>query len=196
MDYEHEIKTMVDNKNLMNSYKLYFLKSIIMNISNIKNVFEFYELACWMCAYSFKDICVLNHRIRPLDKLYDIILLIIETEELLESSDPLDVFNSLKTTDSKEVRKAVAGLMDYVPYRLLSYLWNEELRGRKDALKNDLIEMYSKAYGNNMYMIVTEGKTKSIVIQNNWIRYLLDNRENLKSWIDNRIRQFVWRDEK
>ena len=57
IDFDAELNEMIAGKNLMNSYKLYFLKVIIVNVSNDKRVFTFFELACWMCAYSFDDVC-------------------------------------------------------------------------------------------------------------------------------------------
>jgi hypothetical protein len=37
---------MTVGKNLINSYKLYFLKVIIANVSNDKREFNFYEMIC------------------------------------------------------------------------------------------------------------------------------------------------------
>lgn len=72
---------MVASKNLMNSYKLYFHKTLIINASRDKRVFDFYEMACRMCTYSFPYVCLLGKRIRPLDKLYDAVVLILLTIE-------------------------------------------------------------------------------------------------------------------
>ena len=78
VDYQKELEEMVCSKNLMNSYKLYFLKTLVINVSKEKTEFSFYELASWMCAYSFEDVCLINGRIRPLDKLYDIAVQLIK----------------------------------------------------------------------------------------------------------------------
>ena len=72
MDYLRILDAIISDKRLMNSYKLYFLKFIIANTSEIKNTFMFYDLACWMCAFSFNDVIKIGKRVRPLDKLYDI----------------------------------------------------------------------------------------------------------------------------
>lgn len=194
LNYQSELATMVENKNLMNSYKLYFLKSIIMNVSVDKYIFDFYELACWMCAYALKDVCALGHRIRPLDKLYDAISMILDKEDLFETTCPIDVFNILQGTEKQNVRRSVFDLVSYVPYRLLAYLWQEELYGRQDISKNKIIEMYSKENGRNMYIIHTEGRNKQIILQSGWKKYLLDNRNRLIPWIDSRIREFVWKE--
>lgn len=46
MNYMQELNEMISNKNLMNSYKLYFLKAIIVNVPKDKETFSFYEMAC------------------------------------------------------------------------------------------------------------------------------------------------------
>lgn len=108
-----------------------------------------------MCAYSIGDICQLGHRIRPLDKLYDTIVLAVEKEDLYESADSYTVYNTLLITKKKDVKKAVSELVYYVPYRLLAYLWKDELKGLKDTQKNKLIETYSHEHGKNIYSIFT-----------------------------------------
>lgn len=44
IDYQAELEKMVCPKNLMNSYKLYLLKSIILNVTKEKKEFDFYQL--------------------------------------------------------------------------------------------------------------------------------------------------------
>ena len=94
IDYQAELEKMVCSKNLMNSYKLYLLKAIIMNVTKEKKQFDFYQLACFMCAYSFEDVCLIKRRIRHLDKLYDIAVELIEKENLYQSADSEEVFDS------------------------------------------------------------------------------------------------------
>lgn len=110
VDYEAELNTMVSGKNLMNSYKLYFLKAILVNVSNDCRIFSFYEMASWMCAYSFSDVCTLGRRIRPLDKLYDVAVLAINTEGLMQSSKMGEIFDALNHTESKRLEREVSAL--------------------------------------------------------------------------------------
>ena len=102
IDFDSELSEMVADKNLMNSYKLYFLKSLLINVSNHKKEFSFYEMASWMCAYSFAEVCALGRRIRPLDKLYDTAVLAIEKEELMQSSTIAEVYNAVSETKNRE----------------------------------------------------------------------------------------------
>jgi len=146
IDLYAELEEMVSNRNLMNSYKPYFLMALIVNVStNEKKEFSLYEMACLMCAYSFCDVCKLGRRIRYLDKLYDVAVIAIEKEDLMESSTSVEVFDALFDSTNIELRRMVLSLCNYVPYRLLAYIWSHELSGKTDREKNQIIEELSQA---------------------------------------------------
>lgn len=193
IDYDVELNTMVSVKNLMNSYKLYFLKVLLINVSDSNRSFSFYEMACWMCAYSFSDVCSLGKRIRPLDKLYDVAVKAINQEGLLQSSKIGEIYDALCNTESKELRREVSALCNYVPYRLIAYLWQDQLNGKTDKEKNKIIEKLSRSEGANIYSIFTINEDpKRIEIFPSWSRYIMKNRKQLIEWIDNKITAFVW----
>ena len=194
VDYEAELNTMVSSKNLMNSYKLYFLKALLINVSNDCRIFAFYEMAAWMCAYSFSDVCALKRRIRPLDKLYDVAVLAINTESLMQASKISEIYDALYNTENKKLRREVSALCNYVPYRLIAYLWQEQLKGKTDKEKNQIIEKLSRNHGTNAYSIFTINEDpKRIEIFPNWADYIVKNRGQLIEWIDKKITTFVWR---
>ncbi len=193
-DYNKELNEMVANKNLMNSYKLYFLKALILNASDNKKTFDFYEMACWMCAYSFDDVCSIGKRIRPLDKLYDVAVLAVEKEELMESSKISEVYEAVANTKDKELKKLVTSLCDYVPYRLLAYLWQTELKGKTDRQKNRIIEELSRSDEKSMYALFTiSQEKKSLEVNEEWTRFIVKSRKRLVPWIDEKINAFVWK---
>lgn len=192
-DYRTELQEMVCKKNLMNSYKLYFLKAILVNTSPGQREFSFNQMACWMVAYSFDDVCRLKKRIRPLDKLYDVAVIAIEEEDLMESSSVAKVCVTLEETKNRKLRNELRSLCYYVPYRLLAYRWQVELKGKTDREKNLLIEQLSQSDDRNMYSIFTISKSrKEIEIREEWINYIINNRELLLKWIDQEIKNFVW----
>lgn len=192
IDFNYELEEMTSGKNLMNSYKLYFLKSIIVNASKDKKVFGFYEMACWMCAYSFADVCNLGERIRSLDKLFDMAVLAIEKEDLMQSSKITEVFDAIKNTENRELRNGVMALCNYVPYRLLAYLWSVELKGKTDRQKNQLIEEYSRSEKKCVYSIYSlSQKNKTIEVNDDWMEYISVNRKRLLMWIDKKIEVFI-----
>ena len=194
VDFDAELNTMVSGKNLMNSYKLYFLKVLLINVSNAKRTFSFYEMAAWMCAYSFSDVCSLGKRIRPLDKLYDVAVMAINQEGLMQSSKLEEIYDAINNSDSKELRREVSALCNYVPYRLIAYLWQDQLKGKTDREKNLLIEKLSRNEDVNLYSIYTiDEATKHIEIFPNWAEYIAKNRKRLVAWIDDKIAAFVWR---
>lgn len=192
VDYQKELEEMVCSKNLMNSYKLYFLKTLVINVSKEKTEFSFYELAPWMCAYSFEDVCLINGRIRPLDKLYDIAVQLIEKENIYQSAKVAEVFDAAYKTENKSLRKEIKDLCNYVPYRLLAYIWVEELKGKTDTQKNHMIEEFSRSEERNMYAIFTiSSKEKKIEVKTEWAKYITEHRNNLLIWLNNKIRLFI-----
>jgi hypothetical protein len=195
VDYQKELEEMVCSKNLMNSYKLYFLKTLVINVSKEKTEFSFYELASWMCAYSFEDVCLINGRIRPLDKLYDIAVQLIEKENIYQSAKVAEVFDAAYKTENKSLRKEIKDLCNYVPYRLLAYIWVEELKGKTDTQKNHMIEEFSRSEERNMYAIFTiSSKEKKIEVKTEWAKYITEHRNNLLIWLNNKIRLFIGRE--
>lgn len=194
IDFDKELNEMIANKNLMNSYKLYFLKALIVNTSMNKREFCFYEMACWMCAYSFPDVCALGKRIRPLDKLYDAAVLVIEKEDLMESSKISEVYDAVASTKDKELKRLVTSLCDYVPYRLLAYLWQQELKGKTDKQKNQIIEELSRSDEKSVYSIFSISlHKKSIEVNSEWATFITNSRKRLIPWIDEKIDIFVWK---
>ena len=169
IDFDAELNTMVSGKNLMNSYKLYFLKVLLINVSNTSRTFSFYEMAAWMCAYSFSDVCSLGKRIRPLDKLYDVAVMAINQEGLMQSSKLEEIYDAINNSVDKELRREVSALCNYVPYRLIAYLWQDQLKGKTDREKNLIIEKLSRNEDANIYSIYTiDEAMKHIEVFPNW----------------------------
>ena len=194
IDFDKELNEMIANKNLMNSYKLYFLKALIVNTSNDKRKFDFYEMACWMCAYSFSDVCALGKRIRPLDKLYDAAVLVIEKEDLMEASKVSEVYDAVASTKDKELKQLVTSLCDYVPYRLLAYLWQQKMKRKTDGQKNQIIEELSRSDEKSVYSIFSISlHNKSIEVNPEWAIFIANTRKRLIPWIDEKIDIFVWK---
>lgn len=192
IDYNAELNEMITGKNLMNSYKLYFLKAIIINASNDKREFSFYEMACWMCAYSFSDVCTLGGRIRPLDKLYDAAALVIDKEDLMESSKIVEVYDAVSNTENKDLIRLIISLCNYVPFRLLAYMWPQELKGKTDRQKNHIIELLSRSEKRCLYSIFSISQDKKSIAMNlNWVTFIVTNRKRLNTWIEQKIDDFV-----
>ncbi|WP_242966432.1 HNH endonuclease domain-containing protein [Clostridium sp. BSD9I1] len=84
--------------------------------------------------------------------------------------------------EDKELKKMMKDLTVNVPYRLLSPFFSEELRGKKDDLKEKLITELSLTSDSCLYKIV-KGDTDKIVLNEGWADYLKENYRVVKSWI-------------
>ena len=106
----------------------------------------------------------------------------------------LNIRDALYNTENKKLRREVSALCNYVPYRLIAYLWQEQLKGKTDKEKNQIIEKLSRNHGTNAYSIFTINEDpKRIEIFPNWADYIVKNRGQLIEWIDKKITTFVWR---
>ena len=131
-------------------------------------------------------------RIRKLDKLYDVAVLIIEKENMMEASKISEVYDAVSNTKNKELRKLVASFCDYVPYILLAYLWQQELKGKTDKQKNQIIEELSRSDEKSVYSIFSILQSKKIIVVNpEWVAFITNNRKRLIFWIDEKIDSFV-----
>lgn len=112
----------------------------------------------------------------------------------MQSSKIEEIFDVIINSDSRELRREVSALCNYVPYRLIAYLWQDQLKGKTDREKNLLIEDFSRNEEANIYSLYTiDEKMKHIEVFPNWVEYIVNNRKHLIAWIDDRIAAFVWR---
>ena len=90
--------------------------------------------------------------------------------------------------------KLIISLCNYVPYRLLAYLWPVELKGKNDRQKNQIIEELSRGDSRSVYAIFSISQNKkSIEVNWEWATYIKNNRKKLILWINQKIDAFVWR---
>lgn len=186
MDYLYELEKMVCPSQLMNSYKLFFLKALFQVCESKQRECSFYELACRMCAASWSYVVKRGKRLRSLDKLYDIICKVISETDLYETSNQNEVLSMLIRLEDQNLRKDITALTNYVPYRLLSPKWQEQLNGIADREKNKIIEGLTQV---EEYFYTIYGK--KIIIDKQWSNFIHHNIGNLTEWIDEEIRKFV-----
>ena len=82
----------------------------------------------------------------------------------------------------------IYSLVEYVPYRFLSYgQWNKILKGLFDYQKNELIEQLSKeSYYNDIYFI----NKKKIIFNKKFLNDVEMNFEKYLNFINNEIEKY------
>lgn len=186
-DYSEVLNKMVAPRQLMNSYKLFMVKVIFSLCHERRQQSNFYEIGCRMVAYSWPYVLKKNGRLRHFDKLYDVVVLAIETEGLLETASTQSIIDDLINTKDHNLRREIINLTNYVPYRLLSHDMNDYLEGKTDTQKNRLIEELSQS-SDSIYLI----DKKMIYIRRPWYNYIVRHYKELDNWIDENIKTFLY----
>lgn len=187
MSYTKELELMISKKYLMNSYKLFWLKAIFVVSKKDYQVVSFKELGAWMIAYSWKHTVFDNKVLGYWDRLFEANCTVLEQLDLFASNTPNEVYQSVIAANNKEVNKEIKKILKYVPYRLLSYRWNEYLNGMKDSLRNASIKNFSQGEAGVFYSIFDD----YISIDPNWSKYIEEHQKELLKWIDVKIDEFI-----
>ena len=119
------------------------------------------------------------------------IFLILDKTNLLESSRPSEVYKELIISKDIQLTNSINNIVNYVPYRLISYFWEYDLKVKKGSIKNNLIESYSRESGNHLYMIDYNYKHKRVIVNKGWQCFIVHNKKYLLEWINMKISDFI-----
>ena len=118
----------------------------------------------------------------------------LTAEAYARKESPKKIYDALYNTENKQLKREVSALCNYVPYRLIAYLWQDQLKGKTDKEKNQIIEKLSRNREANVYSIFTINEDpKRIEVFSDWADYIVKNRKLLMEWIDQKIAAFVWK---
>lgn len=170
------------------SYKLYFGKSLLYFAQKNIDIIDFYELGCMMISVSYKDIERFYTRKRKHDRLLDSKKVLQEKVYINDNNDFYTNYEKIKNVKDKETTSYIYSLVEYVPYRFLSYgQWNKILKGLFDYQKNELIEQLSKeSYYNDIYFI----NKKKIIFNKKFLNDVEMNFEKYLNFINNEIEKY------
>ena len=96
------------------------------------------------------------------------------------------IYKKLQEMDFYRLENIIKELSLYVPFRLLTPWFYDELRGKKDAEKNKMIEKLSHLEEfSSLYKIVNEQGQCYIELDKKWFRYLKTNESIVLGWWKN-----------
>ena len=128
----------------------------------------------------------------PKDTLEALVKQIKEISQLATTADREEILRFLKTTNNKEVKDKKRILTYNVPYRLQSPFIKKykeiDLWRRGERKIAEIINKESKLL---YYFNEIQGIKSTIRIQEDWINYILKNREIIIGWLEYNIAQKV-----
>lgn len=174
-------KNMLDTKNIHNSYKIFWLKSIIHHVENDEQVIPFSSIVFDMFKNSYDFINKYHLKFGGSDVIPRVIM-------SYNTQSKNDFLFQLKENDFDKLIKDITA---FVPYRLLTPFYQTHLVGKKDILKHDII--IEKSMNDTLAFYTINRKESSIFINEAWMSYIKDNIGIIKAWIDHELVHFLQR---
>ena len=167
-------------KDTTNSYKLYWFYAILQIIkTENKQVITYEEIIAKMISSVWYPINHFKISFGKQDKLKQAIEKIQKVSTLKEDDKPEVIYPVIieNVKRLKDLQKIISGFYRYVPYRFLSPFFENELRGKEDGLKNDLIQKlanqsFSKKENFTFYRFSME---ETIEIHPIWMDYFREH---------------------
>ena len=170
-----------DNKS--ESYKLFWFKAILHEVSSGRNEIPFRELIERMIVDAWYMVSEYKLNLGPADTLEKTVLYIASKENFLPTEKEEVLLNYLKASDDKQLRDYMRTLSLNVPYRLQAPLMPNP--GTKVWYKTAEITDYINTQNGMMYTIYRNGALDSrIIITPLWMDYLQSNLGILLGWTD------------
>lgn len=170
-----------DNKS--ESYKLFWFKAILHEVSNGKKEISFRELIERMIVDAWYMVSEYKLNLGPADTLEKTVLYISEKEKFLPTEKEDVLLAYLQNSDDKQLKKYMKTLSLNVPYRLQAPLMPNP--GSKVWYKVDAITDYINIQKGMMYSIEKHDSLNSrIIIDPIWMDYLYSNLGIILGWTD------------
>ena len=182
---------MLDPKYLTNSYKLYWLIAIFEEIKNQNKHIGFKRLVIRMVAESWYSLINYKLNLGVQDSLYDLVLF-LHNKYGIESTVRKDkLISFLEVINDDVFKEKISSFYQFVPYRMLTPFFSHKLVGVNDYKKNKKIIEYSNQDPFCFYKI--DNNEKSIIINECWYNYILQNRIIVNGWLKYKLTNFLQR---
>lgn len=176
-----KLESILDYNKLTTSYKLFWFSGIFEEILNGNQRITFRRIVCRMIASAWYPILQYHLNFGYGDSLNSVVNLIHKKHSISKDIKESELLSIIENIEDSEVEKAIEGFYKYVPYRLLSPFYTEELRGVEDSRRNEIISELSKTNNNALYRLVKPEKI--IIINDRWYEYIFRNQNIILGWM-------------
>jgi hypothetical protein len=173
---------LLDDDRVVASYKMYWMLGILDELSCGEEEIEFKRIVSRMIVYAWYPILQYRLSFGAFDNLKNPINYVAEKYKLPSNCDESKLLKFLCNSEDKELQRMMKELTNKVPYRLISPFFEDEMRGKKDYVKDKMITDFSLNSDKCLYKII-KGESDKVVINAGWADYLRDNYKVIKSWI-------------
>ncbi|WP_373897311.1 HNH endonuclease domain-containing protein [Haloimpatiens sp. FM7315] len=185
--FSNEVDTRIfsrilDADRVVASYKMYWLLGVLNEVSLGNEEIEFRKIISRMIVSAWYPILKFKLHFGAFDNLSKCVEYISINYQIDANCDENKLLDFIYENKDKELNKKLKEFENNVPYRLLSPFFQDELRGKKDSIKEKIITEMSLKSSNCLYKII-KGDTNKIFVNCKWCQYLKYNYNIIKSWI-------------
>ncbi|TYB31277.1 MAG: HNH endonuclease [Candidatus Mcinerneyibacterium aminivorans] len=168
-------------KYVTNSYKYYWFYALLDELKKGNKVIDFRTIVIRMIAKCWYPIIEFKLNLGSQDKLDRLVRYIHKNYGFKKDIKPDDLMGKIENINDKNLDKQIKYFYKYVPFRLLTPFFRNNIRGVKDHLKNNMIADLSYEKENAIYKINEEDNR--IIINDRWFDYLLKNISIVEGWV-------------
>lgn len=180
VEYATFSRVLRDDK-VVASYKMYWLLSLLDEVSLGNEEIEFRKLISKMVVYAWYPLLKFKLSFGLCDNLAKVVNYISDTYNLASNYNEHELFDFIYTSQDKTLNKMLKELTLNVPYRFLSPFFEDKLKGQKKVQK--MIEELSNEDTKCIYKIYKNEKNEnSIRVKENWCNYLKYNYKIIQGW--------------
>lgn len=170
-----------ERKRISNCYKYFWFQAILENISEDKVRFSYDEILNQMIEDAWYMVTEYNLRLGPCkttDNLEEVVKYIFKTTEISSTAKKGTIIKYLETCNDSQIQRYKRNLIVNVPYCLQSPFYTS-IKNLGRSKVNEINEQKHLLY----YFVTLEGMNSQLEMNEEWVRYLIRNREILLDWI-------------
>lgn len=162
------------------SYKMYWLLSILDEVSADHNEIKFRKLICKMVVKAWYPLLKCKLYFGACDNLAKVAQYIADTYNFESNYDENKLLKFIYNSDDKDLNRMLKDLTYNVPYRFLAPFFKSKLNG-KNVEKQ--IEELSKEDNESIYEIYQNKNNENCIrLRDKWCNYLKNNSKIISGW--------------
>ncbi len=174
-------------------YKLFWFKAILKKVKEGKRKITYYELICLMMADAYYMVNEYHLNLGPNDSL-EIIVKIIADHTQMKSSEKIEkIYEMLLEYRHKDISKLRSNLINDVPYCLQSCFLHDITMSKISKKKEERVQELNQQRRLLYYYSAYMQYNTEIILENDWFKYLSENREILEGWVQYNLIEYLQR---
>lgn len=183
--------------NMTNSYKIYWLKAYVDEITAGVNAATFRRMSARMVASAWYPINYFHLSFGLQDQLGRAVACCKRELGLGNAAPAEDIINAVENSNNAQVRRQVDMLCTYVPYRLIRLFYEEELNAERertgkllDRVVNPII-FASNLLDSNGAPYTFNATGDEIIADKEWAEYIRENNQVIQGWLDMKLVEYL-----